>query len=220
MIPLFAAGTLIDAGVLAKAKVSAFFKSYPSETYLRDLVFAFAAENMYHLGEKIKNVRVFLSCDKGNKRGISHFVKILSWYDRKSFSVTKQLLDIDASEGTTDDCGDAIAASLKKIGSVQLQGQTTDSGGGGVLDGLHKAIEARQLVRPDYVVASCSLHNLQLSIANPIKQTMGDGGLEKKNVMQLLHSVHDLQEAMETTLWKMHVSEAMKFLHYYPFCWQ
>jgi hypothetical protein len=139
-------------------------------------------------------------------------VKILSWYDQKTTCVVKQLLDIDASEGTTDDCGDAIAASLKKIENVQLQGQATDSGGGGVLDGLHSALLNRQLTRPEYVVASCSLHNLQLSIANPIKQTMGEGGLEKKNVMQLLHSIYDLQESMDKELWKLHVSEAIHVL--------
>ena len=63
----------------------------------------------------------------------------------------KQLLDIDASEGLTEDCGDAIAASLKKVGNIKLQGQTTDSGGGGVLDGLHRAIDERQLCLVGYL---------------------------------------------------------------------
>jgi hypothetical protein len=215
VIPLFVAGVLVDAGILDKAKVSAFSKSFPSETYMRDLVFSFAAENIYHLGSKIKGLFVFLSCDKGNKRGVGHFVKILSWYDTKTKSVMKQLLDIDASEGLTDDCGDAIAASMKKVGNIMLQGQTTDSGGGGVLDGLHRAIAERQLCRIGYLVASCSLHNLQLSVANPIKQTMGEGGLEKKNLMQLLHSIYDLQESMDRDVWKMHVTEAMAFLGSY-----
>jgi hypothetical protein len=121
-------------------------------------------------------------------------------------------LDIDGTEGLTEDCGEAIAASLKKIGSIRLQGQTTDSGGGGVLDGLHRSLEERQLVHPFYSVASCSLHNLQLSVANPIKATMGEGGLDRKNIMQLLHSVYDLQESMEREVWRVHVAEALKFL--------
>ena len=100
---------------------------------------------------------------------------------------------------------------MRKVGSIKLQGQSTDSGGGGVLDGLHKALAGRNLTRPNYLVASCSLHNLQLSVANPIKQTMGEGGREKKNVMQLIHSVYDLQESMDRELWKVHVSEAVKF---------
>jgi hypothetical protein len=84
VIPLFVAGTLVDAGVLDKAKVSAFSKSFPWETYTRDLVFRFAAENIHQLGTKIKGLKVFLSCDKGNKKGVGHFVKILSWYDTKT----------------------------------------------------------------------------------------------------------------------------------------
>jgi hypothetical protein len=215
IIPMVVAGVLVDVGILDQAKVSSFSKSFPSETYLRDLVFAFAAENIYELGCKIRNVQVFLSCDKGNKKGVGHFVKVLSWYDNETKSVRKQLLDIDGTEGLTDDCGEAIAVSLKKVGSIKLQGQTTDSGGGGVLDGLHRSLEERQLVHPFYLVASCGLHNLQLSVANPIKSTMGEGGLDKKNLMQLLHSVYDLQESMDKEVWRVHVSEALKFLETY-----
>jgi hypothetical protein len=141
MIPLFVGATLVDAGVIDRAKVSDFAKSFPSETYLWDLVFDYAAENIYQLGARVKNTQVFLSCDKGNKKGVSHFVKILSWYNPKTKYVVKQLLDIDASGGLTDDCADAIAASLKKVGHVKLMGQTTNSGGGGVLDRLHRSLE-------------------------------------------------------------------------------
>jgi hypothetical protein len=91
VIPMIVAGVLVDVGVIDKAKVSSFSKSFPSETYLRDLMFHFASENIYELGCKIRNVQVFLSCDKGNKKGVGHFVKILSWYDNKTKSVAKQL---------------------------------------------------------------------------------------------------------------------------------
>jgi hypothetical protein len=168
VIPMFIAAMLVDVGIIDRTKVSEFATSFPSETYLRDLVFNFAAENIYQLGARVKDTHVFLSCYKGNKKGVSHFVKILSWYDPKTTCVVKQLLDIDASGGFTDDCADDIAASLNKVGNIRLQGQTTDSGGGGVLDGLHRALEERQLCRPGYLVTSCSLHNLQLAVANPI----------------------------------------------------
>jgi hypothetical protein len=212
LIPLFAASVLVDVGILQRANISSFSKSFASETSLRELVFSFAAENMYQLGVKVKGLQIFLACDKGNKKGVSHFVKMLSWYDKRTYKVVHQLLDIDASEGATEDCADGIAASLKKIGSVRLDGQCTDSGGGGVLDSLHLALETRQLTRPGYLVASCGLHNLQLSFANPIKKTIGEGGLEKKNLMQLLHSISDLQESMDKEIWQMHVSKALVFL--------
>jgi hypothetical protein len=57
------------------------------------------------------------------------------------------------------------------------------------------------------------LHNLQLAVANPIKQTMGEGGLDKKNVMQLIHSVYNLQDSLEKEVWTMHCEAAMSFLN-------
>jgi hypothetical protein len=80
------------------------------------------------------------------------------------------------------------------------------------LGGLHRALEERQLCRPGYLVTSCNLHNRQLAVVNPIKQTMGEGGWEKKNIMQLLHKVYDLQDFMDLAVWKVRVEEAIVFL--------
>lgn len=216
IIPLIVAAFLVDLGVLDKSKIDRFCKSFPSDTYLRDMMFEFAAENTLELGRKLQGKLVFLACDKGNKKGVGHFVKILSWYDGKKKAVVKQILDIDASEGSTENCADAIEFSMKKLGgNVKLQGQTTDSGGGGVLDGLADLLGTRGLCHRNYTTTSCSLHNLQLSLANPVKELIGEGGLEKKNVLQLLHSIYDLQDAMELDVWKTHVEESMKFMEKY-----
>jgi hypothetical protein len=213
VLPLFSAAFLVDAGFMKKTDVVKFSKSFPSESMLRDLLFTLAAENSIALGEYLKNKVVFLSCDKGNKKGIGHFVKILSWWDVAEERVRKQCLDIDAAEGTSALCATAICASLKKVGNLKLQGQTTDSGGGGVLDGLAKKLDESFVCRPNYLIASCSLHCLQLAFANPVKSTMGDGGLGSKTVMQLIHSVHDLQASIETTVWKTHCEAAVAFLN-------
>lgn len=210
IMPMFVGAFLSNHGLMDKTKIDRFSKCFPSEAYFRDLMYTFAAENLLELGEKLKGKYVFLSCDKGNKKGVGHFVKVLSWFD--STKVYKQCLDIDGSEGTTAQCADAIRASLKKVGVEKLQGQTTDSGGGGVLDGLAAALLSRTLCSPNYLVASCSLHNLQLTIAKPIKETMGEGGLDKRNVMQLLHAVYDLQSSMSQDVWKLTVHEAQDFL--------
>jgi len=213
IIPLIVAAFLVDLGVLDKSKIDRFCKAFPSTSYLRDMMFEFAAENTLELGRKLQDKVVFLSCDKGNKKGVGHFVKILSWYDSKKKSVLKQILDIDASEGSSVDCADAVIFSLKKLGhGIKLQGQTTDSGGGGVLDGLADLLSVRQVCHRNYLTASCSLHNLQLSLANPIKELIGEGGLERKNVLQLLHSIYDLQDSMEMDVWKTHVEESLKFM--------
>ena len=79
---------------------------------------------------------IYLSCDKGNKGGINHFVKILSWYDKNEEMVCKFTLDVDGSDGKSEDCALAVQYSLRKVGSPTLSGLTTDSGGGGVLESL------------------------------------------------------------------------------------
>ena len=44
-------------------------------------------------------VRLYLSADKGNKTGISHFVKYLRYHFKEEGYVKKQLLDVDAFRG-------------------------------------------------------------------------------------------------------------------------
>ena len=149
---------------------------------MRDtLLSGHATELLLILSEQIKGKRIFLACDKGNKRGVGHFVKIISYYDRDLTKVNKFVLDIDGSEGTTQDCANAVRASMKgKLhADARLSGQTTDSGGGGVLDGLAKALLRKDLCVScdDYKVAPCTLHAIQLTLANPIKACIGEGEL-------------------------------------------
>ena len=51
---------------------------------------------------------------------------------------------------------------------------------------------------------------MQLTLANAMEMTMGTGGLDKRNAMQLLHSIYDLQEAMEIGVWKKEWEKARK----------
>jgi hypothetical protein len=130
--------------------------------------------------------------------------------------VVKQLLDIDASEGKTEQCAEAIAALLKKVGSINFKDSApTVVEVESLMGCTEPLIKDQQLTHHGYLVTSCSLHNLPLSIANPIKQTMGEGTLGMKNVGQLIHSVHDLQESLDIEVWKVHIDEAVKFLEAY-----
>jgi glycerate kinase len=63
----------------------------------------------------------------------------LSWWDKTQKKVETSFLDIDASEGTSEGCAEAIKHSMKKVNdaiAVLLKGSTMDSGGGGVLESL------------------------------------------------------------------------------------
>ena len=110
----------------------------------------------------------------------------------------KYVLDIDASGGKDKDCAQAIKWSLRKLsgGTFVLRGQTTDSGGGGALEGLADALRALGIISSNYIVAACTIHCLQLQLSNPVLFTMGQGKLETRNLFQLLHSCWDLQECL------------------------
>ena len=79
---------------------------------------------------------------------MGHFVKYISFWSDREKKIRFELLDLDASEGTTEECADAIAKSLRKVnggpnGCFLLHGQTTDSGGGGVIDSLAADLQAK-----------------------------------------------------------------------------
>jgi hypothetical protein len=112
---------------------------------LRDILISFAVDSLIEVGNQICGAdNVFLSCNKGNKKGLSHFVKILLWWDKAEKKVQTFVLDIDVSEGTSEGCAEAIKHSMKKVNNtitLLLKGQTTDSGGGGVFRVAGKPIE-------------------------------------------------------------------------------
>jgi hypothetical protein len=90
----------------------------------------------------------------------------LSWWDKIERKVKTFVLDIDASKGTSEGCAEAIKHSMKKVNNtlaLLLKGQTTDSEGGGVLELLAKQLEKRDLCTSTYLVASCTLHAIQIA---------------------------------------------------------
>jgi len=138
-----------------------------------------------------------LACDNGNKKGVGHLVKCLSWWTRDDPQVKTQLLDLDASGGTSKDCANGTCASINKIREVDddgtngLHGQTTDSGGGGVLEDLHKKMHLLGLCVPDFdlcLIANCCIHSLQVQLSNAVKASFGEGALDKVDATQLLHA--------------------------------
>lgn len=182
VIPVLIGAFLLPSGVLDynRFSVETFSRSFPSQAWYRNSIVEVAARNCLELGHQLIGKSVYIACDKGCKKGVSHFVKNLSWWHGNR--IRRVCLDIDGSGGTTKECGDAIGHSLKKITldghqAIRLHGQSTDSGGGGVLDGLAKELQKRHLCiqSSEYLVSSCAIHNLQLTLANPMKELLGEG---------------------------------------------
>ena len=210
-IPAIIASFFLESGLLDYRSFDTlrFAGSFPSEHYFRSILFDQAAMCLLTFSLNLRNKRVFLSCDKGNKKGIGHFVKMLSFWSGES--VEFKCLDMDASEGDTNSCADAVEKSLQKVGGVKLQGSTTDSGGGGVLDSLAAALNDRNLCNENYKVAGCTIHTFQLTLKNPIEKVLGDGGLGTRNMMQLIHAVYDMQESLEFQEYLEVMTESVAF---------
>ena len=197
------------------------FKCLPSRSTLRSMLIEYAVDCLLLLSDKVAGKKIFMTCDKGNKKGLGHFVKVLSWWNPIQKKVEKFILDIDVSDGTSSACADAILHSMKKLNTTEMDfllgGQTTDSGGG-VLDDLAKELKKRDICEERYLVANCTLHAIQLALSNPVKNVFGEGGLDPKtkeprrNMPQMLHSVYDLQESMEYSVFKMNHKEAAHWM--------
>jgi len=221
--PLMMHAFLFDTGIFKKDfDVDEFVTSFPSDWYLRKLTYHQAARDTMFLGDSLLNKKIYISCDKGNKKGVGHFVKMLSWWDEKQHRVKAQLLDIDASGGTSQDCAAATQASINKLKmndddhTHKLSGQSTDSGGGGVLDGLANEMKALGLTTlHNYLIANCTIHALQLQLSNAVINALGAGSLDKVNAMQLLHSTCALQEALDLEEWRHILVQSSKYVNEY-----
>ena len=153
------------------------------------------------------NPFVFISADKGNKKGNKNLAKYLCWYCVKDRRVKTYLLDVDCSDENSEDVAIAIKHSLLRMFGTTgivlvLFGQCTDSGGGGTGKSLFRELLKLGLTSPIYLMTSCALHNLQTALRNGIQLVLGEGGLEddgkgKRNAMQLLHGAYNIQNWCE-----------------------
>ena len=183
--------------------------SFPSNDALRKHNLLQATRDTMLLGRDLREQKICVACDKGNKKGVGHFVKVLASLDDDGL-VQPKLLDIDASRGTSTECAAAIKASMNKLKDNDddithlLCGQSTDSGGGGALKSLHEHMKALQLCAPDdvHLTAPCCLHTSQTQLKNAVAETFGEGALDRVNAMQMLHSAHRLQESLDLDEWR------------------
>jgi len=136
LFPLLLYAFFYDAGLMSNLNLDLFAKAFPCDNALRRYNLLQATCDTMILGKELQNKKIYMASDKGNKKGIGHFVKVLSRLQDDGL-VKTQLLDIDASGGTSEDCALAMQASMNKLkandedNTHQLYGQATDSGGGG-----------------------------------------------------------------------------------------
>ena len=145
----FAIGSLLaNAGV--EFKVEDIVNSQPSNITIQQCVEQNAVNTMILTPDSIcKNPNLYVSADKGNKKGNKNLAKFVCWYDIQEKEVKIFLLDIDCIDEHTNNIADAFTHLLRRLLpanlEISIKGQCTDSGGGGTKFALSKALEERHM---------------------------------------------------------------------------
>lgn len=201
--------------------------SHPCQSYLPKLLAKSSAKLMYNNMKTLcdRMVTIYMILDKGSDGNDSTLPKLLCWYNESKDEVMTQLIDVDTSKDCSSHVAKSVKNSFKKTlkiipgnPNLIIHGCTTGSGGGGTLKLLERELRWELASFPNvtvprnYVVASCSLHNIQTCFCNVILIVFGLGGLKKGtkdtygniNVMQLLHGVYNIQNWIPNQLLKKH----------------
>jgi hypothetical protein len=113
-VPIVASAFLIGHGSI-KVTAEKCVLNFPSETELRRLMLQHTAKSMLETSLMVKEAfAVYLACDKGNKKGMDHFIKFLCWWQITDGvgRVEKVMIDSNVSGGTNVESGLAIVNSL------------------------------------------------------------------------------------------------------------
>lgn len=83
------------------------------------------------------------------------------------------------------------------VDRILLHSQITDAGGGGTGKSFKRELENKNRIimsiYDEYLSSTCALYGINLTLKNPVKIVMGEGGLMGRNALQLMHSAYNLQ---------------------------
>ena len=137
--PLLIASLIADAGIKG-IDAENLASSLPKRKHIKSCTLDAAIASTVCAAKLIsKSKYLYLTADKGNNKEMGHFPKIVIWYDEESNTIQEFLLDIDATDKTSEDAARSIVHSLKKLfeeEDIKIHGIVTDSGGGGTLESL------------------------------------------------------------------------------------
>jgi hypothetical protein len=85
----------------------------------------------------------------------------------------------------------------------KLAGGETGAGGGGCFattgegGSLARALREVDRALDDFLTATCSIHGLQRTLAGPVKEFYGTGGLCKDDLLQFFFTAYNVQKQFE-----------------------
>ena len=114
IFPVIASIILTNAGINLSAEHLT--SSLPSPQYIQNAVTSHAIDTTMLVRNSINaNSNVYLSCDKGNKKGNKNLAKFFCWYNVKKEKVLRFLLDVNCVDEDTDDIFEGIHHSIKRF---------------------------------------------------------------------------------------------------------
>jgi len=181
-LPFFIGSFLSNCGISYNPE--RLVNSLPSNKTIERAVEDNAVSNILLTQDAIrKNLFVYICADKGNKKGNKNLSKFICWYDQSEKKVRTFLIDCDCTNESTIDVAAALNHSLRRVFpsdvSTTVYGQCTDSGGGGTKYALQKALKDLEIASDEYLVSTCSLHNLQTMLRNAVVTVLGEGGQDE-----------------------------------------
>ena len=106
----------------------------PSKHTLRQNLNHAASRVLVIISQKNKNIPIFLSMDRANKKGMCHMEKVLRFWEKDKNFLCAHKLDADSVLGSNKGVDEAVNHSLKKLDTndskVILHGTSADAGGG------------------------------------------------------------------------------------------
>jgi hypothetical protein len=194
----------------------------PKRNTMEALVKDFAADTMMICVHSLERAGTyFLSFDKADasKGKMGGCVKIVSWFDETLISheypdgqVLTLVLDADKTGGTSKDVADGVAYSMKKLCLSALvfgAGATTDSGGGGTIESVARALVTAGILVLLSLIANCTLHNLNLEMAVPLNKVLKGMHFESsKKANKVKHDDRDVEQLVYSAYaWEHAVSK-------------
>ena len=206
MIPLIIASFLTDSGLDLEDVAT----SSPSANTLKRIMIDEAVDTIYTERRDMKGLPLTLLADKGDgesKRGTASLIKLVARMDELRNRVKVTCIGIQGAGDSSIDAATAIDHALKVYdypdSRMLFSGHGTDAGGGGTREDLLQKLIAVNRVRNLilYIWTTCALHGLNLCLSSPTTRTMGEGGLLKRTVLQLLHSAYNLSQQYHYSEW-------------------
>jgi hypothetical protein len=195
--------------------------SSPSSSALTNWVIDLARDQYMIFSHKMLGARLFCQSDGGQK---GQEVRLFTIFDSKDKSespdgtICQFWADVAFAGKKSDQVAEAVEHSMQKFAlpTKQLSGLTADSGSG-TPESFANSCRKRKIWGERATEDSCGLHDLQSVFRLALQQYVGEGGLEARNAIQLVHTIYAFYKELKgrwtravKALWKrMHGNEDM-----------